>query len=221
LAAACSRQSIKLVIDNAAGLGVDREVVSRLSIPGAIEVFSLHATKPFGIGEGGVVMCPPAMEDDIRSALNFGLWSAGSLERGRGINGKMDELSAAMARAVLARLPPRIAQRQKMAARYNELCSSRLSGFSQPGAEDRAPWQCYPLRLPDGLDADLVTKTATANGLALRRYYHPSLRTGSSPAPPNAHALGERMVCLPIYDDPAAIETADEIWALFMAALSS
>ncbi len=159
LAAACSQHDLTLIIDNAAGLGVAPEVVRRFAVPGVIEVFSLHITKPFGIGEGGVILCPAAMEDDVRSALNFGLWTAGSIERGRGINGKMDELSAAMARAVLRNLPDRIRNRQAVARRYNDLNASRYDTFCPPGMEERAAWQCFPLRLPADADAAAISKS--------------------------------------------------------------
>ena len=44
----CQAHGARLVIDNAAGLGIARQTFD--PAPHVDEVYSLHATKPFGIG---------------------------------------------------------------------------------------------------------------------------------------------------------------------------
>lgn len=221
LAEVCRRAGVPLIIDNAAGLGVARHVVERYSVPGTIEAFSLHATKPFGVGEGGMVVCPPAVENDLRSALNFGLWSLGSLKPGEGINGKMDELTAAMARTVFRHLPERLKQRQAMAARYNlHAAQVGLETFCAVGAEEVSPWQCFAIRLPEEVPPDALIAACAAAGLQVRRYYYPALLPGEGSAIANAEKLSGRTVCLPVYDGAEAGQ-ADEIWSVFTSALSA
>lgn len=65
------RHGAVLVIDDAAGLGVDRDPPE--TNPRVFEAYSLHVTKPFGIGEGGAVFAHRDAEDRLRRAINFGL----------------------------------------------------------------------------------------------------------------------------------------------------
>lgn len=81
----------KIIIDAAAGF--DSASAGKCPV-----VVSTHATKTFGTGEGGFVMCRD--EDllaSIRSICNFGLPSVGYA----GINGKMSEYAAAVGLAEL------------------------------------------------------------------------------------------------------------------------
>jgi dTDP-4-amino-4,6-dideoxygalactose transaminase len=87
---------IAVIIDAAAGLG-NQETSGSVTL-----AFSLHATKPFGIGEGGLVV---SLRDEIiaraRAATNFGL------DRGRGVicgtNAKMSEYHSAVGIAQVRR----------------------------------------------------------------------------------------------------------------------
>lgn len=218
----CRRHGVPLIIDNAAGIGVDRSVVERFSVSGALELFSLHATKPFGVGEGGVALVPPAHQHNVRSALNFGLWSLGDLQPGDGLNGKMDELTASMAIAVFHRLAPRLRDRREMAARYNVLAhAAGLETFVALGDEELSPWQCFALRLPEGRDVEHVVRLCRESGLLVRRYYYPTVALGlGGESVPNARALSARALCLPVYDGEDAAGV-DDIWRIFTAALAA
>ena len=54
--ALCAREGIPLIIDSAAGFGSRYPDGELLGHRGDCEVFSFHATKPFGIGEGGAIV---------------------------------------------------------------------------------------------------------------------------------------------------------------------
>jgi len=218
----CERHGIPLIVDNAAGIGVGREIVERFGVPGAIELFSLHATKPFGVGEGGLAAVPPTLQHNLRSALNFGLWALGDLKPGEGLNGKMDELTASMAIAVFHEFAPRLVLRQAMAARYNVLAGQAgLSTFIAPGEEVNSPWQCFALRLPEGVEAETVAQLCRDAGLLVRRYYYPPVGLGlGSDDVAVATALAARTVCLPVYDG-AELAEAEEIWDIFTGAVTA
>ncbi|MCV0396072.1 MAG: DegT/DnrJ/EryC1/StrS family aminotransferase [Rhizobiaceae bacterium] len=219
LAAACREAGLPLVIDNAAGLGVGGDIVSRFGVEDAIEAFSLHATKPFGVGEGGVLAVPPepeapGLEAKLRSAMNFGLPLADGRLRGKGINGKMDEMTAAVGHAVLEELPSRVARRQEVAGYYaGRAGEAGLATFFR--AAEHSTWQCFPVLLPDGVAADGIVKACAEEGLIARRYYHPALGEAGTP---NARRLAARAVCLPVYDDAA---DAPEIWDIFSRAVAA
>jgi dTDP-4-amino-4,6-dideoxygalactose transaminase len=90
----CRARGLTVVIDNAAGLGIARQPLC--GDPGVYEVFSLHATKTFAVGEGGVVVCHASKDAAVRGALNFALKTNGAPDGPFwGFNGKLSELHAA------------------------------------------------------------------------------------------------------------------------------
>ena len=220
IAAECRRLGLALVIDNASGFGVAAPVMARYLVPDAIEVFSLHATKPAGIGEGGFMVHPPALGDAIRHAVNFGMAPGSSEVCSAGLNGKMDELRAAAAREMLPGLGGRVAQRQAMAAELTRHAhQAGVQTFQADVEIERSAWQTFPLRLPPGTRMDAVLAAAAERGLQLRRYYSPALDDGApAGAFPGAADLSSRAMCLPIYDNPGPGEV-DDMWGIFAQAL--
>lgn len=91
------------IIDAAASLG--QTIQNPIKIPsGWGVVFSLHATKVLGAGEGGVaVFGDNSQAEDFRSYINFG-YRDGRIGRTTGTNGKMSEITAAYALAALDNL---------------------------------------------------------------------------------------------------------------------
>ncbi|HEX3882472.1 MAG TPA: DegT/DnrJ/EryC1/StrS family aminotransferase [Stellaceae bacterium] len=209
--ALCEARGVVVVVDNAAGLGGGGR--ARRALRGtAYEVYSLHATKPFALGEGGAIQCPKDRVERLRSALNFGLpWSA-SRPGGRGINGKMPEISAAIGMAVLADYADTLVARRRQARRYIEMMA-RFDGVTTPRGLGQQPWQVFPCLMPKVRAADAFTAALVRRGLEARRYYRPSLSRWGGIAVaddcPVSEDLAERMVCLPIYSDASQQEIAE------------
>ena len=92
--------SRRLVIDAAASIAAT--IPPLVTLPETnIVVFSLHATKVLGIGEGGLVVCGSAeVASEIRSRVNFG-FTGGRESESLGFNGKMSEFAAAIGHVVL------------------------------------------------------------------------------------------------------------------------
>lgn len=89
-----------VVIDAAASLGSENLDLSLLKKEHTI-VFSLHATKVLGIGEGGIaVFGSRERADAMRSYINFGFDGTRNSNI-LGTNGKMSEIQAAYGHAVL------------------------------------------------------------------------------------------------------------------------
>ena len=88
------------IIDAAASIGTGPQPFHETQI-NWVSIFSLHATKVMGIGEGGIaVFNSKNFAQEFRSWLNFGFHG----ERNSvlpGINGKMSEITAAYGLAVL------------------------------------------------------------------------------------------------------------------------
>ncbi|APG45520.1 DegT/DnrJ/EryC1/StrS family aminotransferase [Phaeobacter porticola] len=202
----CAKRGAILIIDNAAGLGVDRRGLSPVPYGNHVsEVFSLHATKPFGIGEGGAIFAAPGLDGAIRSAINFGLQThtgAGHDATPRwGINGKLSEVMAAIGMAVSEDMGARVALRQAMAREWiTALGDTGCHIFNTELA--KAPWQVFPILLPDESRVLQFSEKMQGLGVEIRRYYQPSLgrcggmaRVGTCE---NAQNLSERVIVLPV-----------------------
>jgi dTDP-4-amino-4,6-dideoxygalactose transaminase len=90
-----------LVIDAAAAIASPPKISKDLTIPW-VTVYSLHATKILGIGEGSVaVFSTPELARQFRIWSNFGFTGVGSDARQsqfKGTNGKLSEVHAAIGR---------------------------------------------------------------------------------------------------------------------------
>ncbi|MEO8660030.1 MAG: DegT/DnrJ/EryC1/StrS family aminotransferase [Bryobacteraceae bacterium] len=201
IASVCAVRGVPLVVDAAAALGGSISPGVPAGGQGMAEVFSLHATKVFGIGEGGAIFCGP--DDALRStqALNFGL---GAPAFAKGLNGKLSEFSAAIGLAVLDCALPMLPARAAAAQRYQDFfqANGQIGTPADPGLP---PWQCFPALLPTETDVPSLLESARSRGLELRRYYHPALHRILPPEiailepAPVAEDLAARMVCFPIY----------------------
>jgi dTDP-4-amino-4,6-dideoxygalactose transaminase len=197
----CARHGVSALIDNAAGLSTKG---SPLPDESCFEIYSLHATKPFAIGEGGAIRSRASEAQALRSALNFGL-KRGSVPSGCwGINGKLPEVSAAVGLAVLEDFDRIIAHRRAAALRYIDLLK-HFDNLHYPMEVDRAPWQVFPMLLPSAEMTNQFIERTAEEGLHVRRGYYPSLEdwpgTTKMAACPNARSLAERTIALPIYSD--------------------
>ena len=207
----CQRHDVSVLIDNAAGLGA-----KTVPLPSdrCMEVYSMHATKPFAIGEGGAIRAPKSQEMALHRALNFGLLGGEPFPGSWGINGKMPEISAAVGLAVLEDMEDVLGRRIAAAARYLEIAQA-FDDLLHPSFIDRAPWQTFPIAFPRPAMADTFISTAAARGLEIRRGYHPGLEdwpgTSKIARCPNSRSLTERMGCLPIYSDATEQEIADMV----------
>lgn len=200
----CSQQELPLIVDAAAGLGGALPSGEALGCQGSMEVFSLHATKVFAVGEGGAIAADAHWLPRLRSALNFGLHGGELL--GRGINGKMSEFEAAIGLAQDAQVDGHITLRRRGAAEYRRFFA-RYDAWGQAADPGNPPWQCYPVLAPDSGAATALVERAAACGVLLRRYYRPALHTvaryaayATGPLPVSAD-LAARMLCLPLYSD--------------------
>ncbi len=215
----CRRAGVSVVIDNAAGLGGP---IGALPDESCFEVYSLHATKAFAIGEGGAIRSRASRGSDLHRALNFGLERGSAIEGIWGINGKLPEFSGAIGLAVLEAFPEVLRVRRSSAAKYVEIVSSfpTLKFHSDVRS---APWQTFPVLFPDREQSERFIGSASEHGVEVRRYYSPSLenwpRTKTIDDCPTARVLSQRMICLPMYSELEDSEFS-ELFSAIEACLS-
>lgn len=190
---------IAVIFDAAAGF----DSVNASAMP---TVISLHATKPFGVGEGGLVISTDAeFIEQIRRQRNFG-YSAGAETATRGSNLKASEYTAAVGLAMLQQWPT---HREKYVERkiiYRDLLSGEASIDLTPGAGAAWITSTFNIRLLTG-DADRVSQELALKEIETRRWWrngchrHPAYvdcpRTDLSVT----EALADAVLGLPFYPD--------------------
>lgn len=130
---------------------------------GDIGCFSLQQYKHISTGDGGLAVTDdPVLAEAMRLFADKG-WPRGSGERAYlsfALNYRMNELTAAVAREQLRKLPGVVARRRASAARLAGMLGERPGLTMPPDPGDHTYWY-FPLVI-DGLDADGLQRYAAA-----------------------------------------------------------
>lgn len=205
--AICREKGVQLVIDAAAGLAAPSDKVSFGSSDGEIEVFSLHATKVFAIGEGGFIAAPKALMKKIKAAMNFGFNPDRTYCEGQ--NGKIDEFRAAIGLAMLEIMDQTVERRRKHAEFYQKIFS-QYDGFQTAEVPGPTPWSTFPVLFDRPVTAQVLGIFGD-QGVEVKKYYWPGVlngykggRTLHAMPVPKSECLQERCACFPVYSDFSA-----------------
>ncbi|MGA1799294.1 DegT/DnrJ/EryC1/StrS family aminotransferase [Sphingomonas sp. 4RDLI-65] len=201
------RYGVGVVIDAASSLGTldDAGEAFGARAPFAV-VHSMHATKTFAVGEGGLIHSGnAALIATLRAMGNFGFEGSRSATL-PGINAKLPEITAILAQAKLAEIDAVAAHRAALEATYRET----LAGFQlQAVSGTRRAMQFMPVLLPEHLahHRDAITARIEADGVGCGRYFSPHLgeqpwfqATALIEPTPVADKIAGRMLSLPITD---------------------
>lgn len=153
-----AKYGLPLIIDSAAGFGSTYLEDENLGRRGDCEIFSFHATKPFAIGEGGAITSrDQELAERMRQFTNFGFASAAGAEN-IGLNGKLQELSAAIGIRQLVGFEALLMERRRVLDKYG----SAFAGL--------------PVRFPEGIsDSSVCFASLVFEDLASREAVHSSL----------------------------------------------
>lgn len=201
------RHGIGVVIDAAASLGtIDAQGRGFGAGAPFATVFSMHATKPFAVAEGGLIHSgDAALIARLRAMACFGFEGCRSATL-PGLNAKLPEVIAVMARAKLAGFDAACDHRAALERAYRDT----LSGVDlQVVSGLRRASQFMTVALPPRLAArrDAIAAALGAQGIGSGRYFSPHL--GEQPwvqsvamiAPtPVADDLAARLLSLPLTD---------------------
>jgi dTDP-4-amino-4,6-dideoxygalactose transaminase len=170
----CAEHDVPLLLDSAAGFGALDEDGRRLGGQGETEVFSFHATKPFAIGEGGVVVTSDrAAAERLARIVNFGLDPDSRTSTVAGLNAKMSELQAATGLAMLDRFDDALARRRATA----ETLQREFAGHPltyQAGSRG-STWQVFQVLVPDAASRRRAAALADQLGIEVRTCFDPPL----------------------------------------------
>ncbi len=202
--AIADRYGLKVIYDAAHAFGIKLDGRSLLE-HGDCSTLSFHATKLFHTAEGGAVVCRDAeMAHKVFLMAKFGhIGEEAYLDIG--INAKMSELHAAMGLCILPRVGDTIASRKECSGWYDE----RLGGcaLQRPvlpvGLEYNYAY--YPVLFSSHDIMMRVRQALLGNGIAPRRYFHPSLNTLPFLKPELKRTctvsedISSRVLCLPLF----------------------
>lgn len=140
-----------------------------------LTVFSLHATKTFGVGEGGIVASGnQEYINIIRELSNFGInKSVDGIRYLKGTNAKMSEYHAAVGLVVLQKWQDRQVHYQQLYQTY----ISKIQDFCLPIKLQCKPedgiYATFQVILPEYCDNRLVANNLNAQGIETRFWYTP------------------------------------------------
>ena len=201
--AACERHGVPLLVDSAPGFGATDDQGRRLGGLGDTEIFSFHATKPFAVGEGGLVTtADPELGRQIRRLINFGLEPGSRASDQVGMNAKMSELHAAAGLAMLDRIDGVVRQRRLNAQRLRDAVADLPITF-QAGS-DRSTWQIFHVLAPSPEVRRRCLELAPAHAIEVRTMHAPVLHhqpafAGAERGPlAVTESLAERALALPM-----------------------
>jgi dTDP-4-amino-4,6-dideoxygalactose transaminase len=212
------RTGIPVVIDGAASF----EAISdhpRRSVGRIPTVLSFHATKSFGIGEGGCVLTTDrALSKRTTQALNFGFYGSRN-SQSAGSNGKMSEYHAAIGLAELDGWLHKRRMFMTVAARYRERMTTAGLGARLVSAPDVA--SCYVLfHCSDPVEAAQVQKSLVTSRIGFRLWYGNGLLNQPSFCDAHHDPLDVTDAIAPCYIGlPVAVDLSDSDVSRIVAAL--
>jgi len=213
--------NLKVIYDAAHAFGVELHSGSVLN-HGDLSVLSFHATKVFNTFEGGAIVCPD-LKTKVRidQLKNFG--HAGEVTVvAPGINGKMNEFSAALGLLQLKYIDQALERRNVIDTAYRH-CLRGVKGILclEDAGEKRANYAYFPILVQADypIRRDALYEKLKETGVHPRRYFYPlisdfpmyrGLPSAHRDNLPVASAAAQQIICLPIYPD-LEISTVEEI----------
>jgi dTDP-4-amino-4,6-dideoxygalactose transaminase len=216
--AIADKYGLKVIYDAAHAFGVNVNGKSVLN-QGDMSTLSFHATKVFTTAEGGALIVKDAeTKKKVDYLKNFGF--AGETEVvAPGINGKMDEIRAALGLLNLKQVDQAIERRHQVAIKYREgLRDVRGVRFFDDMPGVRHNYGYFPIFINEeeyGMTRDELYFKMQEHGIFGRRYFYPLISSFStycglpSAAPENlpvATRIANEVICLPIHHELSDID---------------
>jgi dTDP-4-amino-4,6-dideoxygalactose transaminase len=208
-----NKNNLKIIYDAAHSFGVKVDGNSIFNY-GDLSVLSFHATKVFNTFEGGAIVCHTAqMKKRIDDLKNFGFQNQ-ILVEGIGINGKMNELQAAMGLLQLKYIDRAIQKRKEIAQIYRmEL--TRIDGVNflaeyESRTDNYAYFPVFINEHEFGMSRDDLYEKLINHNIFCRQYFYPLIPDFSvynqissrvNQKLSVAESMSEKVLCLPIYPD--------------------
>lgn len=202
--AIAKKHNLKVIYDGAHAFDVQYKGKSIFEY-GDISITSLHATKLYHSGEGGLIMCNDNnLAQKIKYIRNFGISGFDSFAE-LGINGKNSEFHAAMGLTNLKYID-QIHQKRKVLAKAYDVALKNteltLPKWNEFGTKNYA---YYPVLFKNEETLLATVDLLNSKNIQTRRYFYPSLATAlpylEKKEMPITDVISKRILCLPFYYD--------------------
>jgi dTDP-4-amino-4,6-dideoxygalactose transaminase len=217
--------NLKVIYDACHAFGVEDAGGSVLR-HGDLSVLSFHATKVFNTFEGGAIVCSDTrIKKQIDHLKNFGFVDETTVSA-IGINGKMNELQAAIGLLQLDTIKAQIERRRQISQRYREGLAhlSGLAFLPEPQLK-RYNYAYMPILLKEAAacSRDALYEHLKNRGIFTRRYFFPlisefpmyrQLSSSSSERLPQAIRMSRQVICLPMASDLSQVDQERVIHAV-------
>jgi len=204
---------LKIIYDAAHAFGtkVDNTGIGNF---GDTTMFSFHATKQFHTAEGGALAFhEPSLKKRVDLLKNFGIKSEDEVIM-PGINGKMNELQAALGLEVLEYLDDEREKRKRLFEHYREYLKN-INGVICPDTDRNvySNYQYFVIRIEKekfGQSRDEVHEEFKKYNIFTRKYFYPlcsdyacykQLPSSSQNNLQVANKIIHEVLCLPLYGD--------------------
>ncbi|MCC5660046.1 DegT/DnrJ/EryC1/StrS family aminotransferase [Nostoc sp. XA010] len=205
------KYGLKVVYDAAHAFGVEIDGVG-IGNFGDLSMMSFHATKLFHTAEGGALLFKDNnLKARVELLKNFGIKNAEEVVM-PGINGKMNEIQAALGLIVLEYIEEERQQRKLLVETYRK-CLQNVPGITVlteiPGVT--SSYQYFVIRIDQelfGCDRDHLHNQLKQYNVFTRKYFYPLcseypcykyLPSSSSVNLPVANQVAKQVLSLPLY----------------------
>lgn len=202
---------LKVIYDAAHAFGVEQNEESILNA-GDLSILSFHATKTFNTIEGGAIIChDAATKEKIDQLKNFGITDEVTVVA-PGINGKVNELTAAYGLLQLKTIDADIEKSKAIATYYKEkLKAVKGIRFLEDMKNITHNYSYFPIFIDEkkyGTSRDELFFKLKENNIYGRRYFYPLITDFSTyknfPSANEkklitARKMADEVICLPFY----------------------
>lgn len=205
------KHNLKVIYDAAHAFGV--EIGNRgIGTFGDCSMFSFHATKLFHTAEGGALTCnTPELKAQIDLLKNFGIQNEDEVSY-IGLNGKLNEIQAALGLVNLKRVSEEWSKRKEIAKTYKDILGT-IPGITIPElpAHVKPSMQYMVIRIDQnvfGRSRNTVHMSMKEQNVNTRKYFFPlcsnypcyaHLPSSEKSLLPEANKASEEVLCLPFY----------------------
>lgn len=176
---------------------------------GDLACFSLHPRKLVTGGEGGLLVCGGDRSVRVRALRDYGRTGSGfgDVFSQTGLNFRLSDLCASVARVQLTRIDQSLARRGELVRRYLQRLQE-VPGVSVPGgySRDGQTWQSFVVRVPGGAQHVVeslrdrgVEAGPSAYDLTGQTFFRE--KWGPAAPCPVSAALARELMALPLFDE--------------------
>ncbi|KFM98550.1 aminotransferase class I/II-fold pyridoxal phosphate-dependent enzyme [Bacillus clarus] len=202
------KKGVPVVVDAAPGFGLMKEGRHYGQDFSGMVVYSFHATKPFGIGEGGMIYS--CNEEDIKRMKRMGNFGFDEKRECNmiGFNCKMSEYAAAIGLATLTKWDNKVKERNQIARWYEQLLQKK--GLIKKGWKlqktDAVIHQFMPILCPEEIHNTYVLEILKRQQIEARLYFSPScheqefFKKYKSTNLMKTNTIAKRIMSLPLWE---------------------